>query len=145
MNITRIPPASPSNKTYTKKASTSQYVLYHISFVLIYVVLYFLATLYLMNYDEKYGTEDWVSEATIIEKINYTIVIVLQFPFAKLISLLTNNGIAWIVGIIINSQLLAWLIKTFLIGNKRKFLKRATFINLVLFVVIVFTIIFKIY
>ena len=97
------------------KASSVQLFLYYFSFILIYAALYFIAVSYLMDYEQKYGTSNWVNDAKMTEKISFVISSMLQFPFALIVGLFINNDTIWLLTLLLNSLLFGWTLQKLII------------------------------
>ena len=112
-----------------EKASTLQRFLYYLSFVLAWATLAFIAAMLLMDYEDMYGTLNWVDKATIAKNIGFIFFYILQFPLGLLFGLFTGNYDNGLFAYLLNPLLIGWTLQKFLFKSKRSSIRRALKIN----------------
>jgi hypothetical protein len=122
------------------KASTLQLFLYYLSFVLVWGTLAFITAMYLMNYEDKYSTLNWVTKAKTTEKISFIIFYILQFPFGLLYGLFSGNYDNGLYSFFINPLFVGWTLQKLLFKTRRNSIKRAFQINFTIWLALVLTI-----
>jgi uncharacterized membrane protein YeaQ/YmgE (transglycosylase-associated protein family) len=127
-----------------EKASTMQLFLYYFSFFLIWATLAFIGAMLLMDYEDMYGTLDWVTEATTSKKAGFILFYILQFPLGLLFGLITGNYDNGLFAFLLNPLVTGWTLNKFLFRSKRSTIKSVSFINSIVLTVIFLTIVFYI-
>ena len=122
------------------KASTLQLFLYYLSFVLVWATLAFIAAMLLMDYEDMYGTLNWVTEATTAKKIGFICFYILQFPLGLLVGLLTGNYDNGLFAFLLNPLLIGWTLQKFIFKSRRSAIRRTLLINLIIWTAIVLAI-----
>lgn len=130
----------PYDTGSTVKASTLQLFLYYLSFVLVWATLAFIAAMLLMDYEDLYGTVNWVSEATTAKKIGFVFFYTLQFPLGLLFGILTGNYDSGLFAFLLNPLLIAWTLHNFIFKSKRRTIRRTIGINFIIWAAIILTI-----
>ena len=130
--------------TYTP--SRPKAYLYYLSFVLIFATVAFVASMYLMGYEDKWDSRSnetmwaWSTMETKY-KIAYATFLVLQFPFGLLFGLITgvfNNGI---FACIINPLFYAWILQMIFKRTRESHINRTVRINYSIWAVMMLTIV----
>ena len=122
------------------KASTLQLFLYYLSFVLVWATLAFIAAMLLMDYEDRYGTLNWVTEATTAKKIAFVFFYFLQFPLGLLFGLLTGNYDNGLFAFLLNPLLIGWTLQKFLFKSNHKSIRRTLQVNFVIWTAMILTI-----
>jgi hypothetical protein len=119
------------------KASTLQLILYYLSFVLIWATLAFIVAMLLMNYEDIYGTLNWVPQATIAQKISFIFFYILQFPLGILFGLFSGNYDNGLFAFLLNPLLIGWVLQKFLVNSISGSIQRILQVNFVIWTVII--------
>ena len=141
--MTQTTSIDKSYNTYptVDKASTLQLFLYYLSFVLVWATLAFIAAMLLMDYEDRYGTLNWVTEATTAKKIGFIFFYILQFPLGLLFGLLTGNYDNGLFAFLLNPLLIGWTLQKLLFKSNRNSIRRTLQVNFIFWTAIVLTII----
>lgn len=141
--MTQITSADNSYDTTTTvdKASTLLSVLYYLSFVLVWATLFFIAAMLLMDYEDRYGTLKWVTDATLHRKISFIFFYILQFPLGLLFGIVTDNYNNGLFALLLNPLLIGWTLQKFVFKSIRKSMLRTMQINFLIWIATVSTII----
>ena len=123
------------------KASTLQLFLYYLSFVLVWATLAFITAMLLMDYEDRYGTLNWVTEATTAKKIGFIFFYILQFPLGLLFGLLTGNYDNGLFAFLLNPLLIGWTLQKLLFKSNRNSIQRTLQVNFIFWTAIVLIII----
>lgn len=123
------------------RASTLQSVLYYLSFVLVWATLFFIAAMLLMDYEDRYGTLNWVTDATLDRKISFIFFYILQFPLGLLFGIVTDNYNNGLFALLLNPLLIGWTLQKFVFKSIRKSMRRTMQINFLIWTATVITII----
>ena len=127
--------------TTVDKASTLHLFLYYLSFVLAWATLAFIAAMLLMDYEDRYGTLDWVSEATKAKKIGFVIFYILQFPLGLLFGLVTGNYDNVFFAYLLNPLFIGWTLQKFVFKSRRNSILKTLQVNFVIWTAVILTII----
>jgi hypothetical protein len=140
--LTETTSIDKSYNTYATvdKASTLQLFLYYLSFVLVWATPALIAAMLLMDYEDRYSTLNWVTEATTAKKIGFIFFYILQFPLGLLFGLLTGNYDNGLFAFLLNPLLVSWTFQKFLFKSRRSSIRRALQINFVVWTAILLTI-----
>lgn len=114
-----------------------QLFVYYFSFVLVWGTLAFVAAMLLMDYEDRYGTLNWVIEATAVKKIGFISFYVLQFPLGLLFGLLTGNYDNGLFAFFLNPLLIGWTLQKFIFKSRRNTIRRTLLINFIIWTAIV--------
>ena len=118
-----------------------QLFLYYLSFVLVWATLAFIAAMLLMDYEDRYGTLNWVTEATTAKKIGFIFFYILQFPLGLLFGLLTGNYDNGLFAFLLNPLLIGWTLQKLLFKSNRNNIPSTLQVNFIFWTAIVLTII----
>jgi len=141
--LTQITSADNSYDTSTTvdKASTLQLVLYYLSFVLVWATLSFIAAMLLMDYEDRYGTLNWVTDATLDRKIGFIFFYILQFPLGLLFGIVTDNYNNGLFAFLLNPILIGWTLQKLVFKSRRNSIRRTLQVNFFIWTATVITII----
>ena len=127
--------------TTVDKASTLLSVLYYLSFVLVWATHFFIAAMLLMDYEDRYSTLKWVTDATLHRKISFIFFYILQFPLGLLFGIVTDNYNNGLFALLLNPLLIGWTLQKFVFKSIRKSMLRTMQINFLIWIATVSTII----
>ena len=128
-----------SEKSLVVRASTPQMFMYYLSFVFLWATIAFIAAMYLMDYEDRHGTFNWVTETKTTEKISFVIFYILQFPFGLMYGLFTGNYNNGLFAFFINPLLIGWAIQKIFFKTRRANIKRISKINFIIVATLVLT------
>jgi hypothetical protein len=126
--------------------SRLQGYLYYLSFVLVWATIAFVASMYLMDYEDKWDSRTnetmwaWSTMQT-SHKVAYVTFLIMQFPFGLLFGLITgvyNNGL---FAFIINPLFIAWGLHMIYRNSQVAHIKRTLKINYTIWTAMVLTIV----
>ena len=78
----------------------------------------------LMDYEDRYGTLNWVNEATTAKKIGFIFFYLLQFPLGLLFGLLTGNYDNGLFAFLLNPLLIGWTLHKLEFKSRRNSIRR---------------------
>jgi hypothetical protein len=111
-----------------------------LSFVLVWGTLVFVAAMLLMDYEDRYGTLNWVTKATTARKIGFIFFYILQFPLGLLFGLLTGNYDNGLFAFLLNPLFIGWTLRKFIFKSRRTAIGRTLSTNFIMWTAIVLAI-----
>ena len=137
---------SPGNISSDETSTDVQNFLYYLSFFLVYATLTFIASMLLMNFEDRTGSLLWnESKMKMSDKVGIISFYFLQFPLGLLFGFLTGNYNNAIFSIILNPIFIGWLLEKTYVRKSSKKTKAIFRINYLIWIIIILTIIIFVY
>jgi hypothetical protein len=120
--------------------------LYYLSFVLIWATIAIVASMYLLDYEDKWDSRTnetmwaWSTMET-SHKIGYLTFLVMQFPFGLLFGLFTGNYNNGLFAFIINPLFIAWVLQMIFRNSQKTHIKRTLKVNYAIWTTMLLTIV----
>ena len=126
--------------------SRLQAYFYYLSFVLVCATIAFAASMYLMDYEDKWDSRTnetmWAwSTMRSIHKFAWVTFLVMQFPFGLLFGLITGNLNNGLFAFIINPLFIAWTLQMIYRDSQLVHITRTLKINYALWTVMLLAIV----
>jgi len=120
--------------------------LYYLSFVLVYATVTFVASMYLMDYEDKWDSRtnatmwEW-SKMAMSHRFVYITFMIAQFPFGLLFGLLTGIYTNGLFGFIIDPLFISWVLLMIFRKTMLRHVNRTLKINYTIWVIMTITIV----